>query len=315
MCLFAASTVFAQQREVVDRIVAVIDDDMVTLQELQEKAKPFMGQINTIENLKEREKRRTALLRQVLDIEIGERIVSKEVEKNKDKLAVSTSEVDRMIDQVMQDNKLTREQLQSALYSQGITWSEYRKKIREQLERTRLIQSQVQGKIQIKEADVRRRCQERQGVAAGGEEVCAAHILFEIPKGATSEETAAIKARAVKLQAELTSGADFSSYALKYSDDKSAADGSIGCFSRGEMVDAFEKAAFAAKVGDITPVVQTEFGFHIIKVTDRRSAATPCDSENALTPFYNELYQAQVEQQMQTWVQQLRSKAFIDVRL
>ena len=89
----------------------------------------------------------------------------------------------------------------------------------------------------------------------------------------------------------------------------------IGCFGLGEMVEPFEKAAFATPVGGVSPVVHTEFGLHIIKIRERQHASTPCDTEEDLAPFRNELYQQELERQMNAWIEELRKRAFVEVRL
>lgn len=303
-------------RETVDRVVAVIEDEIITLRELEAKAQPFLAQQGETQDPNVREARYHQVLKQVLDIEIGEKIVGREIEHNKDKLGVAEKDVDRAVEEVLKMNHLTRDQLQTALYGQGMTWSEYREKLRQQIERARLIQFRVQGKVQIKDADARRRCLERQRSGAQAIEVCASHVLIGIPPEATDAEIDDLHARASKLQAELQAGADFAAYALKYSADKAAPDGKLGCFHHGEMVDAFDQMAFSMKIGDISPVVRTEFGFHIIKVTDRRQSSTQgCDDPSLMEPFRNELYQEEMQRQMNTWVEELRKKAFVEVRL
>jgi peptidyl-prolyl cis-trans isomerase SurA len=302
-------------REMVDRIVAVIDDEVITWRELEAKAEGYYAQLAEMNDPQAREAKRQQVLKQVLDIEIGDRIVEREIAQNKERLGVGEKDIDRAVEEVLRMNHLTREQLQSALYGQGLTWSEYRDKLRTQIERARLIQFKVQGKVQLKDSDVLRRCEERKRSGSLNLEVCASHVLLAIPPGASDEAIEALHAEASKLQSELQSGADFAAYALKYSADKAAPDGKLGCFHKGEMVEPFERAAFALPVGGISAVVRTEFGFHIIKVTDRRTASTGSCEGEALEPFRNELYQEEMGRQMASWVDDLRKKAFVDVRL
>ncbi len=304
------------KREVVDRIVAIIDNEIVTERELNAKVKPYLGQLDEIKDPAKREERRNQLYHQVLDIEIGEKMVSKEVESNRDKLGVTEQDVDRAVDEVLKLNNMSRDQLQAALYGQGLTWTEYRKKLRDQIERARLVQFKVQGKVQVKDSDVKRRCEERSRVTTSAAQVCASHILVAVPEGASAADIEKKRSTAQRLQAELANGADFASYALKYSDDKAAPDGKLGCFGKGEMVKPFEDAAFALKVGQISGVVRTSFGFHIIKAYDRVAAnAGSCDSEQALAPIRNELYEEEMERQMNAFISELRSKAFVEVKL
>lgn len=298
------------ERTSVDRIVAVIDNEIITEQELVHQAKPALEQMAQDANQTQRQ----AVLRQVLDQAIGERLIEREIRDSQDKLGVGEKDIDKAVDEVMQQNHLSREQLQSALYGQGLTWSEYRAKLRTQIERARLLQYKVQGKIQVKDHDVLRRCQQRQRLGSGQIAVCASHILLTLAKDATAEDIQKTRARAERMQQELSRGADFSTFVARYSDDHGNQDGQLGCFERGEMVEAFEKAAFSLPVDGISDVVTTEFGLHIIKVTDRRAAsAQPCDSDAALEPFRQELFQEEMQQQMQTFIEELRQKAFVEV--
>jgi peptidyl-prolyl cis-trans isomerase SurA len=316
LCLVLYPVAAEATRQPVDHIVAVIDNEIITAAELDAKAAPYLAQAPKAHTPAQAAAQRARVLRQVLDVEIGERMVNREIAESKDRLGVGDKDVDRAIDDVMATNHLDREQLQAALYGQGLTWGEYRQKLRNQIERARLIQFKVQGKVQLKDAEVLRRCEERGRAEQGEVAVCASHVLLAIPPAASSAEVAKLQERANTLQAELAAGADFSAYAAAYSADRAAADGQLGCFRRGEMVEAFESAAFALPVGGVSSVVRTEFGLHIIKVTDRRAAAAPaCDSPAALEPFRSELYQEEMQRQMEAWVQEWRARALVDIRL
>jgi peptidyl-prolyl cis-trans isomerase SurA len=301
----------------VDRIACVIEDEVITVRELEKKAQPYLAQLEAVPDVAEREKKRIGILKQVLNLEIDERIVSHELGTNKDKLGVTEQDVDRAVQEVLRMNNIGEDQLQAALYTQGMTWSEYRKKLRDQIERARLVQFKVQGRVQVKEAEVMRRCEERARIG-DDKKVCALHVLLRVPDGAGAAETQKLYAKAAQLQVELANGADFKAYAAKYSDDKASPEGKI-CFQRGEMVEEFEKATFALKGGEVSQVVKTPFGFHIIKLAGKDAAAvsdTPpnCVGE-ALQPFREEIYHEEMERQMGAWMQELRAKAFIDVRI
>ena len=146
--------------------------------------------------------------------------------------------------------------------------------------------------------------------------VCASHILLGTKNASSEKDLEELRLEAAKLQAELSAGADFAAYALERSDDKGSPDGNLGCFERGMMVKEFEETAFSTPIGTVSKVVRTQFGFHIIKVTDRKvQAPSGCETPEELEPFHSELYQKKMEEQMKVWVSELRKKAFVDVRL
>ena len=302
--------------EVVDRIVAVIEGEIITLRELEVRAQPFMEKVASIADPVERESQRQAVMLKVLDIQIGEKMVDLELKTNAEMLGVGEPDINRAIEEVLRMNSLNREQLQAALYNQGMTWTEYRTKLKSQIERARLIQYKVQGRIQVKPEDVQGLCRERQSDGNQNVKVCASHILLGTKNAGSEKDLEELRLEAAKLQAELSAGADFAAYALERSDDKGSPDGNLGCFERGMMVKEFEETAFSTPVGTVSKVVRTQFGFHIIKVTDRKvQAPSGCETPEELEPFHSELYQKKMEEQMKVWVTELRKKAFVDVRL
>jgi peptidyl-prolyl cis-trans isomerase D len=108
------------------------------------------------------------------------------------------------------------------------------------------------------------------------EQVRARHILFKVPSSATPEQEAQVHARAEAVLAELRNGADFATLAKQHSEDTATAEqgGDLGYFPRGQMVAPFEEAAFSLPVGQISDVIRTPFGWHILQVEDKREAAT-----------------------------------------
>jgi parvulin-like peptidyl-prolyl isomerase len=305
-------------RTLVDRVVAVVDADIITERELLAQAQGPLSEIGVSADEGVHDARRRRVLEQVLDGEISERLLNREVRANKDRLGVADKDVDRAIDEVMRLNHVNHEQLQAALYGQGLTWSEYRGKLRAQLERTRLVQLKVQGKVQVKEGEARRRCLERQrlGTPKGHEVVCASHILLRLDKDAGPQEVARQQKRAEALRARLQNGEPISELAKAHSDDPGAEDGALGCFGKGEMVEAFEAAAFALSVGETSDVVRTPFGLHLIVVTDKPAGQVHgCESAADLEPFKNEVYQEEMGRQMELWMQELKQAAFVEIRL
>ncbi|MEO0593270.1 MAG: peptidylprolyl isomerase [Myxococcota bacterium] len=307
----------AAERRVIDRVAAVIEDEVITLRELEEKAGSFRQELEQIQDDEAREARRLEILRGVLDVEIRDRMIDKEIAANGEKLGVTDADVDRAVQEVQKMNNLDRDQLQTALYSQGMSWSEYRKKLRKQIERARLIQFQVQGKVEVKEADVKRRCLERKraGRVNSEQRVCASHILIAIPDGASGEQLSEVEERAQELREELAEGADFGEYAGRFSADRGSPDGDLGCFGRGEMVEAFEQAAFSMEAGELSQPIRTEFGFHLIRVKSLEVVSSGCTSSEELVPIQGEIYQEELERQMNAWVEELREKSFVEVRL
>ena len=184
----------------VDRIVAIVDDDIVTAYELEQKAQSHMEALPPEADKKARRRARRAVLERVLDEEITEWLLKREVQNNKDRLGVSDKDIDRAIDEVVSQNRIDRDQLQTALIGQHMTMAEYRDKMREQIERARLMQFKVQSKVHVREQDVQRTCRERERLGADDGQVCAGHVLLALPPEPTAEELANLTAKAEEVR-------------------------------------------------------------------------------------------------------------------
>lgn len=137
-------------------------------------------------------------------------------------------------------------------------------------------ESRIRSQINPDDAELRRQYQANREQYQTPEQVSASHILLSVPAGATPSEEAAIEQQARELVAKLRAGADFAALAREHSADPGSAanGGSLGFFGRGMMVSEFEDAAFSQPVGQIGDAVRTQFGFHIIRVDERREPAT-----------------------------------------
>lgn len=138
------------------------------------------------------------------------------------------------------------------------------------IEYVQLDADQVAARIEVRDADVEAYYKANQGKFATAEQRRASHILIAADKAASAVTKAAAKAKAEKLLAEVKAGRDFGALAKANSADPGSAqqDGDLGFFGRGTMVKPFEDAAFALKVGEVSGVVESDFGYHIIKLTE-----------------------------------------------
>ncbi|MGV8074953.1 MAG: SurA N-terminal domain-containing protein [Syntrophobacteraceae bacterium] len=133
-----------------------------------------------------------------------------------------------------------------------------------------------QGDVQVTEDDVRNYYEDHPSKFHHEAEVKARHILLAVKEGGSQEEVAKVKSDAEKVLAEVKKGADFAELAKKHSQDPGSSKngGDLGYFGRGQMVEAFADVAFSLKPGEISDLVLTPFGFHIIKVEDLRPEKT-----------------------------------------
>ncbi len=162
-----------------------------------------------------------------------------------------------------------------AMKRQGRTMEDIKREVRAGLARNQFMERIWEGKIDVSEQEVRKYYEENTEEFNVPELVRASHILITPETVGDPNSMAKARAKAEELLAELKAGVDFAELAKAHSDCPSASGGGdLGFFPRGKTTPPFEKAAFGLKVGQISDVVETDYGLHIIKVTDRKEPST-----------------------------------------
>jgi peptidyl-prolyl cis-trans isomerase C len=210
---------------------------------------------------------------------------------------------------------ITIEQFRATVEAQGGNFEDYKNRFRKQLEYDKLLESQWAAKATVTDNDANEYYATHPKEFEIPEQVQASHILISTkptdPNADPNQVKAAAREKAEKLLQQIKDGADFAALAKENSSCPSAKDGGdLGLFSRGMMVKPFEGAAFALQVGQVSDVVETDFGYHIIKVTDRKEAGvTPF--EEAKAGIIDNLTKKKRDAVAREYIQSLRQKATI----
>jgi len=202
---------------------------------------------------------------------------------------------------------------QQALTAQGMTLDQLQKQTRMGLEVTKVLDAEVTSKIDVPEAEVDAFYKENTERFKQGETVHASHILIGVPQGADAATKQAARAKAQQVLKQVKAGGDFAALAKANSQDGSAQNGGdLGFFPKGQMEPTFEKTAFSLKPGTTSGIVETPFGFHIIKVLERRPPRTASIEEVA--PQIKEFLTSQQRQSKITaFVDQAKAKSRIEI--
>ncbi|MEA3509028.1 MAG: peptidylprolyl isomerase [candidate division NC10 bacterium] len=172
------------------------------------------------------------------------------------------------------------EAFKQALASSGLTEVKLEKKIKRDLMIEEFVEKEVLEKIVVSPEEVKAFYQEHKDDYAQEEEVHARHILIKVAPGASPEDDGKAKDRAKAVLARAKKGEDFATLAKETSEGPSGArGGDLGYFGRGKMVKPFEEVAFKLKVGEVSDLVRSNFGYHIILVEDRKEAKRPSYDE------------------------------------
>jgi peptidyl-prolyl cis-trans isomerase C len=298
----AAKPVPAQLPEVVARV----NGESITAKDLDDAVRAISGRAGPIPP-----DERDRVYRGVLDNMIGYRLMIQEAKARK--IIVADADVDAQVAQIRSQFP-SEAQFQQALTAQRTTLEAVRNDARDGMSADKLVESEIAGKVAVKPEAVTDFYQKNQDKFQQGPRVRASHILIGIPQNADAATKQAAKAKADALLKDLKAGKDFAATAQANSQDPGSAPkgGDLGYFEQGQMVPPFEQAAFALKAGEMSEVVETQFGYHIIKVADKQdSRVVPL--EEAKTQIEDYLTQQNRHAQTELFVNALRAKAKIEI--
>ena len=297
--------------ELINGVAAIVNDDIITTYEVDKEA-TLMG--------KEMEKRapseavdKGSLHNTSLNRLIDKKLIEQKIRELD--IKISEEELKQSIEDVKKQNNLSQEALVAALRAQGLSFDQYKAQLKEQLERLRLMSQEVRAKIQVGEREMREYYEAN--LAKFGEEefARARHIFFKLGKNASEQDVARVMATAASVYQEAKSGKDFAELAKKYSDDPAAAKdgGDLGSFRKGDMIPEIESAVSTMKPGEISELVRTPAGIHIIKLEERtKGKAKPF--EEVKVELEEMLYKKKSEERFNQWVTDLRKGAAIEIK-
>jgi len=299
----------AQQQKSANDAVARVDGTVITKGELDRAVKVLLAQ-NQIEQQLPPE-----VMKQAEGAALDQLISAELLYQEGSKLKIK--DLDKQVDEKIAANRAkfaTQEELEKALKEVDMTVKDMRDFTRKDLVIAKLIETEYAAKLAApSDEEARKVYQENlDKYFRRPETVRASHILVGVEENATEAERKKAKEKAEALLKRVKAGEDFAALAKSDSTCPSKEEGGdLGAFPRGKMVPAFEEAAFALKVGEVSGVVETQFGYHIIKLTDRQEASTD-KFEDVKPKIVQFLKQEKLQKIVAEHVEALRSKAKIE---
>jgi peptidyl-prolyl cis-trans isomerase SurA len=253
----------------VDRIVAVVNKDVITATELEEAIAGAQRQLR---------RQGTPLPeRGLLERQMLERLIldKAQLQLARDKgVRVDELQLDRAVQRVAQNNKMSLADFRQALERDGVPFQEWREDLREQIVLSRLREREVDDRVQVSDTEIDLFLAEVQAKPDQRVEYQISHILVRVPEQASPERIETARARAQKALDAARGGADFASLAASYSDAPDALQGgALGWRSHDRLPELFSGALAAMQPGAVSEILRSPAGFHILKLSERRGAA------------------------------------------
>jgi peptidyl-prolyl cis-trans isomerase SurA len=262
--------------DLIDRIVAIVNKEVITQFELEERIARVQ---------KELQRRGTPVVdRSELEHQVLDRLIVEKVQlqlARETGMRVEDLELDRTVNRIAENNKLSLSEFRQRLESDAIPYDKFREDLRNEILLTRLREREVTGKLTVSEGEIDNLLQE-QNDKETGTEYNLAHILVRVPEQATPAQLDARRARAEEVVKRLKDGSDFAQVAATYSDAPDALQGGvIGWRSQQRLPELFVNALDKLKPGDVSAVLRSPAGFHVVKLLDMRGAGAPLLVEQA----------------------------------
>ncbi len=303
----------APDDRVLDRVAAVVNGDPVMLSELQERTGGEWRRVQSMKPGEARDQARARALLAALDQMVAERLL--EAEAKELGVEAADAQVDAAIEDIKRKNHLDDEQLDRALAEQGLDRPTFRRQLRRDIEAFRILEMKVKTRIKVTDEDVRSWYQAHPKEFAGDERVRVRHIFVPVPAGAGAAEEAGVRAQGELILERLRGGEDFAAVARQASKGPSAAEGGeLGFVKRGAIQPELEKAAFALEVGQVSALVRTKSGYHLLKVEERKSGG-PLPFDEVKDAIRDRLSSERVETYRAQYLAELRKEAVVEVRL
>ena len=255
--------------------------------------------------------RRDAIYRQLVDQLVALRLLSQESVAKK--VAVPDAEIDGRVAQVK--GQFPNEQaFTAALAERQMTPDKLKAEIRQQMQAMKLVDSEIGPTVTVTDADVSNFYTKNPDKFQEPEAAHTAHILIRTPENADEAAKKKARAEAQTVLAQLKKGGDFAALAKQHSQDSGSAvnGGDLGFVPRGQTVPVFEQAAFALKAGQLSGVVESPFGFHIIKMIAHRDART-VPLQEVKPQIEQFIKQQKTQEKTAAYVETLKAKAKVEI--
>ena len=310
--------------EVVDRVVAEVNNEVITLSEIEEEGKGLFRKIAlevpTQDRLSAIEQVRKDILRSMIDQKLIEQ------EAAKQGIMVTNEEIDLMIEQMLQASKITKEQLLDQLEENGVDEASYRSNVATQIYQNKLLNRDVRSKIVITEEAILDYYDTSytKHIPEGGYYLLQIGIDWgetegdDLAPGVIEQRKLSARQRAERVHKLARSGSDFKELARKFSDLPSAAEGGdIGVFEESEMASYMRSAVTSLNPGEVSAIIETPVGFQFFKLLSSKEGGivTLAPYAQVKEEIRETLYNQELRKEFEEWIEEIRSEAYIRTSL
>lgn len=296
--------------ELCNKIVAIVNNDIITLYELNKRIKEMTGR-NPLLIKKYDKDSYKKLCYKVLNILIDNKIAEKKAKELG--IKVSDSDIDEEIKRIEQAQGLNHKQFLKMIRKNGMTYKEYRDQIKKSIERMQLVEFEVKSRIIISDKKIKQYYEAHKNEFRTGEKIRLASIVLKLNNPNSFYEMQSLMRRSQVIMSRLKAGQDFSELAEQFSEGPGSNNGGdLGYFEPKELDPQLRKVVEKMRVGDISGPIMRPFGIQIIKLLDRKKAGIKPLKE-VRDYIRRILYNKEIDKRYSSWINGLKQKAYIKI--
>ena len=290
------------QAEVINRIVATVDDEPITLRELRSFGKA-PGQQGQQAMFMPQGGAAGMADKDILEVLIMNKLITKEVETQG--IKAKDEDIDSYIERIKAQGNLDDEQFKAALATQGLTLESYRQQVAGEIERALLVNKEIATRVNVTPQDIERYYKENSGDYSQAEQVHVRHIFLPLSSSGSYEGDKEVMAQAEDIRKRALNGEDFGKLADEFSQGPGAGQGGdIGYFKKGQMAKEIDEVAFSLKAGEISEPFRAGSGVHLIKVEEHVEPGQQTLSKEESEEIKRKLYNDALKERYDRWFQE-----------
>jgi peptidyl-prolyl cis-trans isomerase SurA len=289
--------------DVVERVVATVNNEAIFLSDLRKRAVPFLPQVAEASTETERMARLKELYEELLTFLVDEQLIRQLASSGG--IRATDADVDNAIENLRLQNNMTEEEFNEALASQGLSQGQYRQDLKRQLIRLKVMNERVRSRVNVTEEQVRSRYEQRARAEGSELRFHVSHVVVPVAEGASAIQVAAKRQEAETLRASLTPE-NFNARAPQLGG------GDLGWLTQGDLPEELERALLPLNAGEIGSPVRGSSGFHIFFLQDRQVGAGFPSYDEMRQELYREMLDAAMTRQEKIFLDEMRRKAVIN---
>ena len=308
--LFATAT--PSWGEIVDRVIAVVNDDIITQYELESTVELVLKRYGQSIPPGDRERVAADARKALLDRMIDDLLLRQEAKRIG--IAVREEEVNNTIQENLKRRKMSVEDLQQALIKEGSSYEKYRESMRNDLIKTRVMQREIRPRMSVTNEEIGAFYQEHRDEYEGKLRVRLQMIALPVSDGSNPAVKEEQRVKAQTILKRIRTGEPFEALANEFTPASARDGGDIGYVEKGSLSPSIEEVAFGLKPGEMSDVIETPQGFCIIRALDRRGGGS-LSVKATREDVEERIYRDKMEKKYAEWLAERRQKAHVEIRL